>query len=87
MSVSSISSAPAPPIQVATPVPTSQATPIKVSVKALSTASSAGQEATETPDVTRREAAKGDRQAIQLLAKEAAREQPEVAKGGVNIKA
>lgn len=65
-----------------------QATPIKVAVPGASpsaaAASTAAQEATETPDVTRKEAAKGDKQAIKLLAKEV------VAQGGqsgVDIKA
>lgn len=70
------------------PVKTVQASPpvqINISTSKGSTATAA-QEAAETQDVTSKEAAKGDQQAIKLLAKETAA-QPQSGKSQVNIKA
>ncbi len=86
MSVSSISSSTAAPVQPSPPVKISESKPIKISVPASSSQASAAQEATETPDVTRKEAAKGDRQAVKLLAQEAAASS-QGGKSGLSIKA
>lgn len=86
MSISSISSSTATPVQASPPVNSSEAKPIKVAVPVASSQASALQEAAETPDVTKKEAAKGDRQAVKLLAQEAAA-QSHGGKNGLNIKA
>ena len=87
MSISSIAASPA--LAPSAPVGITQAKPIKVAVPGASAATpgaapTAAQEAAETPDVTRKEAAKGDRQAVALLAKESAAHPQVVAPGGKN---
>lgn len=86
MSISSISSSSVVPIQAAQPIKLSQTQLNTLSASTSSPASSAAQEAKETPAVTRKEAAAGDKQAIKLLAKEAAA-QPQGSPSGLNIKA
>jgi hypothetical protein len=62
MSISSISATPAPPIKISVPV--------QNAVSSSVSATSAAQEVTETPAVTKAEAAKGDQQAVRKLAQE-----------------
>jgi len=73
------------PVQAAPAVKPSE--PVKVSVSTAPQLSSTVQEARETPQQTRSEAARGDRQAIRLLAKETAASQLRSGEQGVNIKA
>lgn len=89
--VSKPAASPAATVQISNPAAASQPvkiaepTPIKIAVSASSSQPSAVQEATETPDVTRKEAAKGDRQAIKLLAQQAAA-QTQSGKKGIDTK-
>ena len=86
MSIPSISSSSVVPIQAAQPIKLSQVQLSNLAASTASPASSAAQEAKETPDVTRREAAAGDKQAAKLLVKAAAA-QPQGSQSSLNIKA